>query len=61
MRVRSGSGKSRFRAGATYRVRIALRATAHSKDRKAILTRSLKARGHTYPKGKRRPPRCTAS
>ena len=53
-----GTGKNRFRAGATYTVRVAVRATAHSTDRKVILTRSLKARGHTYPKGTRRPPRC---
>ena len=53
-----GTGKNRFEAGTAYTVRIAVRATAHSRDRRVILTRSLKARGHTYPQGKRRPPRC---
>jgi hypothetical protein len=53
-----GTGKNRFRAGTGYTVRIAVRATAHSRDRRVIFTRSLKARGHTYPAGKRRPPRC---
>ena len=53
-----GTGMNRFKAGVTYTVRIAVRATAHSSDRRVILTRSLKARGHTYPQGKRRPPRC---
>jgi hypothetical protein len=53
-----GSGKSRFAAGRTYTVRIAVRATAYSSDRKVLLTTSLRAHGYHYPAGTRHPPRC---